>query len=56
MLVIHIAFTYLCSTLIYFHFHFEILVKIADSVLDSALALREKGRGYSERKTVSLAM
>ena len=54
MQVVHLAFTYLRLTLIYFHLECKILVKIPDSVLDSALALR--GRGYSERKTISLAM
>ena len=39
MPVVHIAFTYLCLTLIYFHLECKILVKITDSVLDSALAL-----------------
>ena len=42
MQVVHTAFTYLRLTLIYFHLECEILVKIPDSVLDSALALREK--------------
>ena len=42
MQVVHIAFTYLLSTLIYFHLECKILVKIPDSVLDSALALRGK--------------
>ena len=61
MQVAHIAFSYLRLTLIYFHLECKILVKIPDSVLDSALALRGKKRdivrrGYSERKTVSLAM
>ena len=39
MQVVHIAFTYLLLTLIYFHLECKILVKIADSVLDSSLAL-----------------
>ena len=57
MQVVHIAFTYLRLILIYFHLECKILVKIPDSVLDSDLALRGKeGDGYSERKTVSLAM
>ena len=55
MQVVHIAFTYLRLTLIYVHLEYKILVKIPDSVLDSAQALRGK-RGYSERKTISLAM
>ena len=42
MQVVHIAFTYLGLTLIYFHLECKILVKIPGSVLDSALALREK--------------
>ena len=37
---VHIAFTYLRLSLIYFHLKCKILVKIPDSVLDSALALR----------------
>ena len=39
---VHIAFTYLLLTLIYFHLENEILVKIPDSLLDSSLALRVK--------------
>ena len=39
MQVAHIAFTYLSLTLIYFHLECKILVKIPDSVLDSAPAL-----------------
>ena len=42
MQVAHIAFTYLRLTLICFHLECKILVKIPDSVLDSALALRGK--------------
>ena len=42
MQVVHIEFTYLHLTLIYFHLECKILVKIPDSVLDSALALRGK--------------
>ena len=43
MQVVHIAFTYLLLTLIlYFHLECKIFVKIPDSVLDSALALRAK--------------
>ena len=41
MQVVHIAFTYLRLP-IYFHLEWKILVKIPDSVLDSALALWEK--------------
>ena len=56
MQVVHIAFTYLRLILIYFHLECKILVRIPDSVLDSALALRRKeGDIYSERKTISLA-
>ena len=40
MQVAHIAFTYLRLTLIYFHLECKILVKIPDSVLDSALVVR----------------
>ena len=43
MQVVHIAFTYLRLILIYFHLECKILVKIPDSALDSALALRGKG-------------
>ena len=39
---VHIAFTYLLLTLIYFHLEYKILVKIPDSLLDSALALPGK--------------
>ena len=39
MQVVHIVFTYLRLTLIYFHLECKILVEIPDSVLDSALAL-----------------
>ena len=42
MQVVHIAFTYLRLTLIYFHLECKILVKIPDSVLDFVLALRGK--------------
>ena len=42
MQVVHIAFTYLRLTLIYFHLECKILVTIPNSVLDSALALRGK--------------
>ena len=40
MQVVHIAFMYLLLTLIYFHLERKILVKIPNSVLDSALARR----------------
>ena len=42
MQVVHIAFTYLRLTLIYFNLQCKILVNIPGSGLDSALALREK--------------
>ena len=42
MQVAHIAFTYLRLTLIYFNLECKTLVKIPDSVLDSALALWRK--------------
>ena len=42
MQVVHTAFTYLLLTLTYFHFECKILVKIPDSLLDSALVLRGK--------------
>ena len=50
MQVVHIAFTYLRLTLIYFHLECKILVKIPDSLLDSALALQgnegDRGENY----------
>ena len=55
MQVVHIAFTHLLLTLIYFHLESKILVKIPDSLLDSALALRGK-EGDIEGKTISLSM
>ena len=42
MQVVHITFTYLRLTLIYFYLECKILVKIPDSVLDSVLALQGK--------------
>ena len=42
MQVVHIAFTHLRLTLIYFHLDCKILVKTPDSLLDSALTLRGK--------------
>ena len=42
MQVVQIAFTYLRLTLMYFHLECKILVKIPDSLLDTALALRRK--------------
>ena len=42
MQVVHIAFTYLRLTLIYFNLECKILVKIPDLVLDSALVLQGK--------------
>ena len=49
MQVVHVAFTYLRLTLTYFHIECKILVKIPDSVLDSALALQGK-EGYIVRE------
>ena len=54
MQVVHVAFTYLLLTLIYFHLECKILVKIPESLLDSALALRRKGD--IEGNTMSLSM
>ena len=42
MQVVHIAFTYLRLTLIYFHLERKILAKIPGSALDSALELQGK--------------
>ena len=42
MQVAHVAFIYLRFTPIYFHLECKILVKIPDSKLNSALALRGK--------------
>ena len=42
MQVVHIAFTYLRLTLIYFHLECKILVNIPDSVLEFGLALQGK--------------
>ena len=42
MQIVHVAFTFLRLTLIYFHLECKILVKIPDWTLDSALALRGK--------------
>ena len=42
MQVLHIAFTYLLLTLTYLHLESKIVVKIPDSLLDFALALRGK--------------
>ena len=44
---------YLLLTLIYFHLECKILVNIADSVLDSALTLREKEGDIVREKKVS---
>ena len=52
MQVVHIAFTYLSLTLIYFHLECKILLKISES----APTATEKRREYSERKTISLPM
>ena len=63
MQVAHIAFTYLRLTLIYFHLECKILVKIPDSLLDSALALRGKegdivrgSGGWGRGGSISLSM
>ena len=50
MQVVHIAFTYLRLTLIHFHLECKILVKIPDSLLDFALALRGKERDIVREK------
>ena len=50
MQVVHVAFTYLRLTLIYFHIECKILVKIPDSVLDFALALQGKERDIVREK------
>ena len=50
MQVVHITFTYLRLTLICFHLERKILVKIPESVLDSALALRGKERDTVREK------
>ena len=54
MQVVHIAFTYLRLTLLYFHLEYKLLIKIPDSVLDFALALRKKGDIVMA--TIALAM
>ena len=41
MQVVHIAFTYLLLTLIYFHLECKMSEKIPDSLLDSALPGKE---------------
>ena len=48
--VVHIAFTYLRLTLKYFDLECKILVKIPDSVLYSALALRGKEEDLGSEK------
>ena len=50
MQVENIAFTYLRLAVIYFHLECKALVKISDSVLDSALALRGKEEGIVREK------
>ena len=50
------AFTYLLLTLIYFHLECKLLVKIPDSVLDSALALGKEKEGDILREKLSLAI
>ena len=39
---VHISFTYLLLTLLHFRLEYKILIKIPDSMLDCALALRGK--------------
>ena len=46
---------YLLLTLIYFYLECKIIVKIADSLLDSALVLRGK-EGDIEGKAISLSV
>ena len=53
MQVVHIAFTYLRVALIYFHLECKILVKIPDSLLDSAVALTGKRKRYNVRNKLS---
>ena len=55
MQVVHIAFTYLRLILIYFHLECKILVKIADSVLGAAVALRGKEGGIVREKNYKLS-
>ena len=55
MQVVHIAFSYLLLTLIYFHLECIILVKIPESLLDSAIALRWK-EGDTKGKTINLSL
>ena len=50
MQVAHIAFTYLRLTVINFNLECKILVKIPDSVLDSAVALRGKEEDIVRKK------
>ena len=50
MQVVQIAFTCLRLTLMYFHLECKILVKIPDSLLDTALALRRKEGGVVREK------
>ena len=54
MQVVYIAFTYLLLTLICFYLECKILVKIPDSLLDSALALWQKEG--NKGKTISLSI
>ena len=55
MQVVHIAFNYLRLTLIYFYLECKILVKIPDSVLDSALALWGKEGDIVREKNYKLS-
>ena len=50
MQVVHTIFTYLRLTLIYFHLECKILVKIPDSILDSALAPQGKEGDIAREK------
>ena len=56
MQVVHIPFSYLRLALIYFHLECKILVKIPDSVLDSALELGRKEGDIVREKPINLAM
>ena len=52
---VHIALTYLLLILIYFHLEYKILVKIPDSLLDSALALLGKVGDIVREKLINLS-
>ena len=55
MQVVHVAFTYLLLTLIYFHLECKKLVEIPDSLLDSALVPCGKEDDI-EGKAISLSV